>query len=203
MRFAQRNISYLRASPRVVLQTILYIDPTHLRWMNSRPYHEGIIGAEDDLDDGHDATGTGEDPADVESTGDEVWARTLNALRYKIMPKLLQESVEGSLLSSTNKKEKVDVHIDKDFQMAYFFQKITGRHAVLLKVCDCRVKLRIVLAKLTKSVLTGTGETNDLSASRDGPACPPSIGSAKATAARSAIIAACSTAAREQHKYTG
>lgn len=50
------------------------------------------------------------------------------------MPKLRRESQEGGPLGSTNKKEQVDVHVDVDFQMAYFFKKVPGRHAVLLKV---------------------------------------------------------------------
>ncbi|SNX83339.1 uncharacterized protein MEPE_02046 [Melanopsichium pennsylvanicum] len=35
--FAQRNVFYLRASPYVVLQTILYLDYRHVGWMNLNP----------------------------------------------------------------------------------------------------------------------------------------------------------------------
>lgn len=35
--FTQRNVFYLRASPYVVLQTILYLDHRHVQWMNQSP----------------------------------------------------------------------------------------------------------------------------------------------------------------------
>lgn len=35
--FTQRNVFYLRASPYVVLQTILYLDYRHVAWMNEHP----------------------------------------------------------------------------------------------------------------------------------------------------------------------
>ncbi|GAC96414.1 hypothetical protein PHSY_003994 [Pseudozyma hubeiensis SY62] len=35
--FTQRNVFYLRASPYVVLQTILYLDYRHVEWMNLNP----------------------------------------------------------------------------------------------------------------------------------------------------------------------
>ncbi|TKY86714.1 hypothetical protein EX895_004354 [Sporisorium graminicola] len=36
-KFTQRNVFYLRASPYVVLQTILYLDYRHVEWMNLNP----------------------------------------------------------------------------------------------------------------------------------------------------------------------
>lgn len=36
-KFTQRNVFYLRASPYVVLQTILYLDFRHVEWMNLNP----------------------------------------------------------------------------------------------------------------------------------------------------------------------
>lgn len=36
-KFTQRNVFYLRASPYVVLQTILYLDHRHVEWMNLNP----------------------------------------------------------------------------------------------------------------------------------------------------------------------
>jgi hypothetical protein len=36
-KFTQRNVYYLRASPYVVLQTILYLDHRHVEWMNQNP----------------------------------------------------------------------------------------------------------------------------------------------------------------------
>lgn len=36
-KFTQRNVFYLRASPYVVLQTILYLDHRHVTWMNLNP----------------------------------------------------------------------------------------------------------------------------------------------------------------------
>ncbi len=36
-KFTQRNVFYLRASPYVVLQTILYLDYRHVAWMNEHP----------------------------------------------------------------------------------------------------------------------------------------------------------------------
>jgi hypothetical protein len=124
MPFSQRNIFYLRASPHVVLQTILYLDPRDLRWMNSSAYNDRRTANNKDND---------ELDSEEQSTGDIIWAKALSKLRYKIMPKLRAESIEGEYLSSTNKKEKVDVHIEPDFQMAYFFRKTSGKHAVLLK----------------------------------------------------------------------
>jgi hypothetical protein len=92
--------------------------------MNSSAYNDADV--DESNDDGHYG-------APDECTGDLVWARALSKLKSKIMPKLRSESIEGEYLSSTNKKEKVDVHIEPDFQMAYFFRKSSGRHAVLLK----------------------------------------------------------------------
>ncbi|CDR88663.1 uncharacterized protein SPSC_05267 [Sporisorium scitamineum] len=37
-KFTQRNVFYLRASPYVVLQTILYLDYRHVEWMNLNPF---------------------------------------------------------------------------------------------------------------------------------------------------------------------
>ena len=37
-KFTQRNVFYLRASPYVVLQTILYLDYRHVEWMNLNPH---------------------------------------------------------------------------------------------------------------------------------------------------------------------
>lgn len=82
-----------------------------------------------------------------QSTGDLIWNRALSKLRYKIMPKLKLESIEGDQLSSTNKKEKVDVHIETDFQMAYFFRKVSGKHAVLLKQKELRFPESVVAAQ--------------------------------------------------------
>lgn len=92
--------------------------------MNSSAYNDQRAATNPDND---------ELDSDEKSTGDIVWAKALSKLRYKIMPKLRSESIEGEYLSSTNKKEKVDVHIEPDFQMAYFFRKVSGKHAVLLK----------------------------------------------------------------------
>ncbi len=36
-KFTQRNVFYLRASPYVVLQTILYLDYRHVEWLNLNP----------------------------------------------------------------------------------------------------------------------------------------------------------------------
>ncbi|PWN54375.1 hypothetical protein IE53DRAFT_359271 [Violaceomyces palustris] len=36
--FSQRNVFYLRASAYVVLQTILYLDPRHVDWLNHNPH---------------------------------------------------------------------------------------------------------------------------------------------------------------------
>jgi hypothetical protein len=92
--------------------------------MNSSAYNDQRAATNPDND---------ELDSDEKSTGEIVWAKALSKLRYKIMPKLRSESIEGEYLSSTNKKEKVDVHIEPDFQMAYFFRKVSGKHAVLLK----------------------------------------------------------------------
>ena len=83
--------------------------------------------------------GLGDDLGDEDaSTGDLVWSRTLSRLQSKIMPKLRAESIEGDVLSSTNKKEKVDIHIEQDFQLAYFFRNVSSKHAVLLKEKELR-----------------------------------------------------------------
>lgn len=126
MPFSQRNLYYLRASPHVVLQTILYVDPSNLRWMNAPLY------ADDDQEE-IDLTSSRASNEHA-TTGEDAWARALDHLRGKIMPKLRKEAVEGGLLSSSNNKGSVDYHVDVDFQMAYFFRATSGRHAVLLKV---------------------------------------------------------------------
>ncbi|UZJ52405.1 hypothetical protein CBS101457_001725 [Exobasidium rhododendri] len=131
MPFSQRNIFYLRTSAHVVLQTILYLDPRDVKWMNSHAHiDDADEQAENDDDDDDDDDHMYERN---HSTGDLVWSRALARLKHKIMPKLVAESIDGQLLSSTNKKEKVDTHIEPDFQMAYFFRKVGGKHAVLLK----------------------------------------------------------------------
>lgn len=133
MPYSQRNIFYLRTSPHVVLQTILYLDPRDLKWMNSNAHHDY-----EETESDQDRNGGNRYEEDEKSTGDLIWNRALSKLRYKIMPKLKSESIEGDQLSSTNKKEKVDVHIEPDFQMAYFFRKVSGKHAVLLKQKELR-----------------------------------------------------------------
>lgn len=133
MRFTQRNIFYLRASRNVVLQTFLYVDPRHLKWMN-----QPLTSEEENTNQESDNDGVVDQEA--QTIGDEVWAKALGGLRYNIMPKLHNES-DGEVLSSTNKKGKVEVHLEPNFQMAYFFREVKGKHAVLLKVSEAEQSL--------------------------------------------------------------
>jgi hypothetical protein len=152
MPYLQRNLSYVRVSPHAVLQTILYVDPSNLRWLNSGLYSDN----DDEIDLTAEQEGNNNDEGERERTGDRVWARALSHLRERVMPKLRRESAENGLLASNyaTSRGKVDTHIDVDFQMAYFFRQTTGRHAVLLKV---RNVLKTKLISCSKNLSSEQG----------------------------------------------
>ena len=44
--YTQRNVFYLRTSPYIVLQTILYLDHRHVAWFNKSPHIlQGVLSA--------------------------------------------------------------------------------------------------------------------------------------------------------------
>ncbi|KAE8217205.1 hypothetical protein CF319_g8649 [Tilletia indica] len=109
--FSQRNLYYLRSSPYTVLQMVLYLDARHIAWMNAPSEETG-----------------GRRP-----NGEVIMQKALSVLRTRIMDKLRKESGTNGRMGVVSRKEKVDVYAAYDFQMAYFFRKMSDRHAVLLK----------------------------------------------------------------------
>ncbi|KAK0534176.1 hypothetical protein OC835_002778 [Tilletia horrida] len=109
--FSQRNLYYLRSSPYTVLQMVLYLDARHTAWMNA----------------------PSEEANGLRANGEVIMQKALAVLRTRIMDKLRRESGSGGRMGVVSRKEKVDVYASYDFQMAYFFRKMSDRHAVLLK----------------------------------------------------------------------
>ncbi|KAE8202133.1 hypothetical protein A4X06_0g3031 [Tilletia controversa] len=109
--FSQRNLYYLRSSPYTVLQMVLYLDARHVAWMNA----------------------PSEEANGLRANGEVIMQKALAVLRTRIMDKLRKESGSNGRMGVVSRKEKVDVYASYDFQMAYFFRKMSDRHAVLLK----------------------------------------------------------------------
>ncbi|GAA5949799.1 hypothetical protein JCM3765_007695 [Sporobolomyces pararoseus] len=102
--FAPRKSSYLRISPTLVLQLILYLEPHHVEWMNVGVLERILIALRERI------------PLKLEQ--EEIGVNNRGG---------------GGGKSSGKQKDKVDVFRGSDYQMAFFFRKTNDKHVVLLK----------------------------------------------------------------------
>ncbi|GAA6018177.1 hypothetical protein JCM11491_005621 [Sporobolomyces phaffii] len=106
--FAARKSSYLRISPTLVLQLVLYLEPHHVEWMNVGVFERMLVALKERI------------PTKLEQEG--------------IVAKGAHKSGGGAAAAAAGKpKDKVDVFRGTDYQMAFFFRKTNDRHVVLLK----------------------------------------------------------------------